>query len=143
MLVGHSQGGLVAMRAAEAYAADGRFTVTHVVTAGSPTARMPVPPSVSVLSLENRYDLVPRLDGTPPPADPNRVTVVFDAQHHDVGLNHAMSTTYVPAARAVDTDLSDPSLAAWREGAGAFFAPPTVAVHAQTTVWDVRNSASR
>ena len=139
MLVGHSQGGLVAMRAAEAFAASGRFHVTHVVTAGSPTARMPVPASVSVLSLENRYDVVPQLDGAPSPPDPNRVTVVFDAQHHDVGSNHAMSTTYVPAARAVDGDAVDGSLAGWREGAAAFLATDGVATHADTTVWDIRN----
>ena len=135
LLVGHSQGGLVAMRAAEEYVREGRFRVTHVVTAGSPTARMEVPASVSVLALENRFDVVPQLDGAPPPAEPNRVTVVFDAQHHEVGRNHATATTYLPAAREVDGDLADPSLAAWREGASAFFDADAV----RTTVWDIRN----
>src|SRR5262249_49728147 len=46
MLVGHSQGGIVAARAAEAWAASGEFTVTHVVTAGSPVGRIPVPDGV-------------------------------------------------------------------------------------------------
>lgn len=139
MLVGHSQGGLVAMRAAEQYARDGRFAVTHVVTAGSPTARMAVPASVHVLALENRYDLVPRLDGEPAPAEVNRVTVLFETQTHDVGGNHALATTYVPAARAVDGDMSDASLRAWRRSAGAFLAPTGVTVHVSTTVWDIRN----
>ena len=139
MLVGHSQGGLVAMRAAERYAADGSFRVTHVVTAGSPIARMAVPPSVSVLSLENRYDLVPRLDGEPPPPQPNRVTIVFDAQTHDIGSNHALDTTYLPGARDVDCDRADPSLAAWRVGAAAFLPPDATRVTASTTVWDIRN----
>lgn len=139
MLVGHSQGGLVAMRAAEQYVRDGSFRVTHVVTAGSPTARMDVPPSVTVLSLENRYDLVPQLDGEPPPPDANRVTVVFDAQSHDVGANHATATTYLPAARQVDADLRDPSLAAWREGASDFLSPTHIPVDVRTTVWDIRN----
>jgi hypothetical protein len=138
MLVGHSQGGLVAMRAAEQCAKDGRFTVTHVVTAGSPIARMAVPDGVQVLSLENRYDLVPRLDGQPPPPEPNRVTVTFDAQSHDVGLNHAMDRTYLPAARIVD-DNAQTSLTEWRATAGDFFAPADVPVQVSTTVWDIRN----
>lgn len=139
MLVGHSQGGLVAMRAAEEYSRDGRFTVTHVVTAGSPIARMDVPASVSVLALENRFDLVPQLDGRPPPAEANRVTVVFDAQHHDIGRNHAIAATYLPAGGLVDADVGDPSLAAWRAGAGAFLAPDDASVQTRTTVWDIRN----
>jgi pimeloyl-ACP methyl ester carboxylesterase len=135
MLVGHSQGGLVAIRAAEQYAASGRFTVTHVVTAGSPIARMTIPASVSVLSLENRYDVVPRLDGEPAPPQPNRVTVVFDAQSHDVVANHDISTTYLPAAAHLDQDVADPSLAAWRQGASAFLSGDEVS----TSVWDIRN----
>jgi hypothetical protein len=100
---------------------------------------MTVPDSVSVLALENRYDLVPQLDGEPPPDQPNRVTVVLDAQSHDIGLNHAITTTYLPGAQAVDDDRSDPSLAAWRAGAGAFLAPAGEPVSVRTTVWDIRN----
>ena len=140
MLVGHSQGGLVAMRAAEQYARTGAFRVTHVVTAGAPIARMPVPPSVSVLALENRHDVVPRLDGEPPPPDPNRVTVEFDVQAHDLGLNHSLTEAYLPGARAVDGDLADPSLAAWRRGAAAFLASSGDRAKVTTTVWDIRNA---
>jgi pimeloyl-ACP methyl ester carboxylesterase len=139
MLVGHSQGGLVALRAAEQYSRSRRFNVTHVVTAGSPTARMTVPESVSVLALENRYDLVPQLDGAPPPDQHNRVTVLLDAQSHDVGVNHALSSTYLPGARLIDGDLSNASLAQWREGAAAFLTPAGQSVSVQTTVWDIRN----
>lgn len=139
MLVGHSQGGLVALRAAEQYARDGRFNVTHVVTAGSPTARMAVPKSVSVLALENRYDIVPQLDGQPPPDQANRVTVLLDAQSRDIGRNHAISTTYLPGARAIDGDRTDPSLAAWRAGAQAFLTPLGQPATVRTTVWDIRN----
>jgi hypothetical protein len=139
MLVGHSQGGLVALRAAEQYAADKTFNVTHVVTAGSPTARMAVPASVSVLALENRFDVVPQLDGHPPPDQRNRITVVVDAQSHDVGRNHEIGVTYLPAAERVDTDLSNPSLRAWRDSAGAFLMPRDEPVSVETTVWDIRN----
>jgi pimeloyl-ACP methyl ester carboxylesterase len=138
MLVGHSQGGLVALRAAEQLTRDGSFAVTHVVTAGSPIGRMPVPSSVSVLALENRYDVVPQLDGRPSPPDANRVTVVFDAQNHDVGLNHALASAYVPAGSVVDND-ADASLTAWREGAAAFLAAPGEPVDVRTTVWDISN----
>jgi hypothetical protein len=131
----------VALRAAEQYAKDNAFNVTHVVTAGSPTARMPVPAAVSVLALENRYDLVPQLDGRPPPDQHNRITVMLDAQSHDVGLNHAISSTYLPGARAVDGDLTDPSLRAWRAGAEAFLTPPGQPVTVRTTVWDIRNGS--
>jgi pimeloyl-ACP methyl ester carboxylesterase len=140
MLVGHSQGGLVALRAAEQYAEDGSFHVTHVVTAGAPIARMTVPESVSVLALENPNDLVPQLDGQPSPDQHNRITVLVDTQRHDVGLNHAIATAYLPAARAVDADLSDPSLSAWREGATAFLTPVGATASVRTTVWDIRNA---
>jgi len=141
MLVGHSQGGLVAMRAAEQYADDGSFNVTHVVTAGSPIARMAVPSTVSVLALENRYDVVAQLDGRPSPDQPNRVTVLLDEQNHDVGANHALSSTYLPGARAIDDDVSSPSLTAWREGAAAFLVPSEEPADVQTTVWDIRNGS--
>jgi pimeloyl-ACP methyl ester carboxylesterase len=140
MLVGHSQGGLVALRAAEQYAHDKSFTVTHVVTAGSPIARMAVPESVSVLALENRYDIVPQLDGRPPPDQHNRVTVMLDAQRHDIGLNHAISTTYLPEARRIDADHSSTSLNDWRDGASAFLVPADEVADVQTTVWDIRNA---
>jgi alpha-beta hydrolase superfamily lysophospholipase len=139
MLVGHSQGGLVAMRAAEEYARTGAFAVTHVVTAGAPIARMPVPPSVSVLALENRSDLVPRLDGQPPPPEPNRVTALFEVQHNDLGRNHSLTDAYLAGGRWVDGDVADPSLAAWRRGAAAFLPPAGDQVHVSTTVWDIRN----
>ncbi|MDT7573337.1 MAG: hypothetical protein QOE05_3511, partial [Actinomycetota bacterium] len=39
---------------------------------------------------------------------------------------------------AVDGDVTDPSLTAWREGAAVFLTADT----AETSVWDVRNRAS-
>ncbi|MCR6032479.1 hypothetical protein GGQ22_13665 [Nocardioides sp. zg-579] len=61
LLVGHSQGGMVA---AAVLAAGGPFHVTDVVTAGAPTAHLDgFPPGSHVLSLEHRGDLVPLLDG--------------------------------------------------------------------------------
>jgi pimeloyl-ACP methyl ester carboxylesterase len=65
MLVGHSQGGMVAMRAAKELG--DRFAVTHVVTAGSPVGGMTAPDGVQVLSMENRYDVVPHTTDGPTP----------------------------------------------------------------------------
>ena len=43
MLVGHSQGGIVAARTANDFVTSGQYNVTHVVTAGSPIGRIPIP----------------------------------------------------------------------------------------------------
>ena len=75
LLVGHSQGGILAA----ALAADPGFReahrVTHVLTTGSPVALLPVPNGVRVLSVEHGDDPVPRLDLTPNPASGTWVTV--------------------------------------------------------------------
>ena len=73
MLVGHSEGGIVAVNAARDAAASGRFRVTHVVTAGSPVGALAaeLPSSVQLLALENTADVVPALDDVP---NPDRAT---------------------------------------------------------------------
>ena len=73
VLVGHSQGGMAAMRVAER--TTDMFTVTTVLTAGSPIGGMPVPDGVQVLSLEHDEDLVWALDGRSNPDRPNHTTV--------------------------------------------------------------------
>lgn len=132
MLVGHSQGGMVAAQAArDAGTADFDFHVTHVVTAGSPVARAGVPESVQVLALENATDLVPRLDGRANDDDPHVTTVTFDLQHGDVGRNHGLDA-YRVGAEAVDRS-DDPSITAYLAGADAFLVAPgeaaTVVAH--------------
>ncbi|MBZ5734973.1 GPI inositol-deacylase [Nocardioides sp. TRM66260-LWL] len=76
MLVGHSQGGIIAA----SIAADRDFDVRAVVTAGSPIARIPIPDDVQVLSFENRQDAVPKLDGRDNPASANWTTVTGDVE---------------------------------------------------------------
>jgi hypothetical protein len=124
MLVGHSQGGMVAAQAA-ADSADGTFgyNVTHVVTAGSPIALADVPVDVQVLSLENNHDIVPHLDGADNADRPNLTTVTFDDQRGSVGDNHALENGYSEAARAIDQS-HDPALAAFTDSAAAFIADP-------------------
>ena len=118
MLVGHSQGGMVAVQAANDLVARG-YAVTHVVTAGSPVGSMPVAPSVQVLSFENAVDLVPLLDGADNPDTANRTTVTFRSQGGEIGANHDLGR-YATAAASVK-DSTDPSISAWRDSAAADF----------------------
>ncbi|WP_104522996.1 esterase/lipase family protein [Blastococcus atacamensis] len=124
MLVGHSQGGMVAAQAAhDAGTPAFQFNVQSVVTAGSPIARADVPPTVQVLALENAHDLVPHLDARENDDDPNVTTVIFERQNGSIGHNHGIGDAYQYGAEAVDRS-DDPSIAAFRERAGAFLVAP-------------------
>lgn len=119
MLVGHSQGGIVAAQAANDFVASGQYNVTHVVTAGSPIGRTPIPDRVQVLSLENSDDIVPHLDASDNPATANRTTVTFDNQTGSVDGNHELKGNYVTAAGQLDGS-TDPSVQAFRNSASNF-----------------------
>jgi hypothetical protein len=139
MLIGHSQGGMLAMRAADQFTREGRYNVTNVITAGSPVARMPVPDYVQVLSLENAHDIVPHLDGQPNPDQPNRITITFAEQRGAIGFNHDMGDLYSPAGHRLDHSL-DPSLDVYRQSLqGRFiFADDAPEVTVQAYVYDVK-----
>lgn len=111
MLVGHSQGGMTAAALAADDHFSRRYDVSHVVTAGSPTAQVPsIPSHTQVLSLENTGDVVPLLDGEPNPDDANRTTVRFDGRTGSVGGNHDLGV-YTRGGAAVDrAAATDPSL---------------------------------
>jgi hypothetical protein len=121
MLAGYSQGGIAA--AALASEPQG-FTITNVVTYGSPIADFDIPSSVHVLSIENMQDPVPRLDGKPNPDRPNWVTVRRDVSDApgvatDPFLAHTGDPNpYLATTDKIDSSLNnspDPSLAAiWR-----------------------------
>ena len=122
MLVGHSQGGMVAAQAAhDAGSPDFDFDVRDVVTAGSPIARAQVPPSVQVLALENTHDVVPRLDGRANDDDPNVTTGDLRAAERHDRRDHGIVSGYSAAASAVDRS-DDPSIAAFRASAEPFLA---------------------
>jgi hypothetical protein len=97
-LVGHSQGGMVAA----AIASEGSpYSVTHVVTAGSPTAHLDgFPPGSHVLSLENHGDVVPLLVGEDNPDSAEQVTVRFDDGVASVVGDHELES-YAQGAVAV------------------------------------------
>ncbi|HEX8867792.1 MAG TPA: hypothetical protein VF821_19190, partial [Lentzea sp.] len=118
MLVGHSQGGIVAAQSTTDLKANG-YNVTHVVTAGSPVGRIEVPGDVQVLSIENRNDIVPHLDASDNPDDPNRTTVTFDNNTGTAGGNHAIGGNYTDAAGELDKS-TDPSVQRYRDSMGAF-----------------------
>jgi hypothetical protein len=54
------------------------FTVSAVLTAGSPVGGMPLPDGIQALHLEHAHDYVPALDGMPSPDAANRTTVIRD-----------------------------------------------------------------
>jgi hypothetical protein len=108
LLAGHSQGG---MEAAAMLANGSTFHVTHVVTAGAPTAQVHgFPPGSHVLSLENHGDVVPLLDGADNPASVQQVTVSFDDHEASIAGNHDLGH-YVRGAAAADVS-PDPSIRA-------------------------------
>jgi len=119
MLVGHSQGGIVAADAARDFTRSGRYKVTHVVTAGSPVAQVDVPPSVQVLSIENEHDIIPHLDARANPDTANWITVTVDRQNGTVGDNHSLGRVYLPAAAGLDQS-NDPSIRTYVDSADAF-----------------------
>jgi hypothetical protein len=130
LLVGHSQGGLVAASVAADPAVRRRFTVTHVVTAGSPVAEVPVPADVRVLSLEHTDDLVTGLDGRPNPDRRTWLTVRARAPGGTGGpLPPHDSAGYAATAGLVDRS-TDPDLVAYRRSLDPFLDGPGVRVRA-------------
>ena len=156
VLVGHSQGGILAA----ALASDPGFTrrnrVSHVVTSGSPVALFPVPPTTRVLSVERGDDPVPRLDLTPQPrprvvghrAHPARRSPV-DVRDH--ALEGYVATLRVAEAAPRGTVAG---LDAWQASAGGVLGRPVRSVselrvergwqnHAREPVLRPRDGAGR
>ncbi|WP_265520102.1 hypothetical protein [Oerskovia flava] len=83
VLVGHSQGGMVAAAVAAAVSGPARdrprYAVSHVVTAGAPIGGVRLPDGVRGTHVENRQEGVSNLDGRPNVATPDQVTVHADA----------------------------------------------------------------
>jgi hypothetical protein len=130
MLVGHSQGGMVAANAARDAVASGRFHVTHVVTAGAPIGLVAgtLPRSVRVLALENHDDVVPHLDGRRNPDLPNVTTVVSDRGDGTVGGNHDLDTAYRDVA-ADAQQSKHRSVRDYLAGCRGFFEATEVVTH--------------
>jgi len=121
LLVGHSQGGIVAADLAADPAVRARWRVTHVLAAGSPVSRTAVPVGTALLEVSNRADLVPGLDLAPGRDGPGRTAVAFTRERGDVGRNHDLGTTYAPYL-ASPAFTADPRVRAWRLTASPYLA---------------------
>jgi hypothetical protein len=96
LLVGHAQGGVTAAEIASG-ATSATFTIDQVITAGAPSAQVPlIPGGTTVLSLEDRADPVALLGSLINRGVANRLTVVFDG-----GEVHG-AAAYVAGGRAAD-----------------------------------------
>lgn len=128
MLTGHSQGGIIAAALTTDQAFMGRYHVTSVVTAGSPIARIPIPDTVSVLSLEHEQDIVPKLEGRGNPDRSNWVTVTRElpetentegGRTGDLVAAHSVMS-YTTTGHDVDGSTSE-TIRRWRDENAAFF----------------------
>lgn len=130
MLVGHSEGGLVAVQTALACANSGRFRVTHVVTAGAPVGVTVsnLPGSVAVLALKNHNDVVPHLDGRTNPDQVNVTTATIHRGNGTILDDHDLARSYLPGAGDVDAS-DDPSVRSFLSGASGFFQATSVQTH--------------
>jgi pimeloyl-ACP methyl ester carboxylesterase len=94
MLVGHSLGGLTAMNLATDLDVVSEYRVTHVITLGSPIdGKRPADHTTQVVSLINKHDVIPALDGRGPAA-PHEVPdswleLAWLDESYDYPLSHA------------------------------------------------------
>lgn len=137
LLVGHSQGGMVAHAVASdaSLAGEAGVDIAGVLTAGSPAmADVPLSRQIRELALIDDRDPVPMLplaldlvapgpDLSPPPPHPGRAVVRFAGRHAPGALaNHSLDTGgYLDVAASDDPRVRD-FAAAMRE----FFAPRAV-----------------
>jgi hypothetical protein len=109
LLVGHSEGGIVAMDLAGDPKFNGdRVRVKLVVAAGSPISSKPVAlgSGTRVLSIENVNDIVTHLDAADPPASDQsveRLTYRFADDEHNVVASHDVSLYARRAAGLADS----------------------------------------
>jgi hypothetical protein len=122
-IVAHSQGGAVAVNVARDAANSGQYNVTHVITAGAPigiAARSLPVATTRVLALENRDDVIPRIDDAPNPVRPNLTTVTIDAPHASPLDNHDLDRSYIPASRSLESSTDLPVRSYLQSQAGLY-----------------------
>lgn len=122
LLVGHSQGGIIAASLVSDPAFRATQRVTHVVTAGAPISGFDLPAEVAVLAVEHDGDPVPQLDLLNDPVRPGWVTIrsppVLPSPHDADG--------YAATAHLIDTAAPASAAGQWRAGAAGFFAGSVV-----------------
>lgn len=110
MLNGHSQGGMVAASLAGDPDFTSEFTVTNLMTYGSPVDNLPAVEGIDQINIAHSHDLVPKLDGGGFPTGGGTGTdVVVDSgkPFYDVGGNHSGDTYRETIARE-QTNLNSP-----------------------------------
>lgn len=114
VLVGHSQGGIVA--ASIAADQQDRFNIQHVITAGSPIAGHQISTDTWVTSIEMDDELVPALDGAANPLRESWLTVRGHAYTNIDGSAARLGYTPVTDASGIDefTHALKYHEAAWR-----------------------------
>lgn len=119
VLAGFSLGGMVAAQVAARAHAEG-FTVTHLVVAGTPLGRLPIPTGVRALAIEHVLDLVPRIDARENPVrldlDGSEVLVTVKAgppvsPGFRLGALH-QAIAYADTAAAIEADPPGPPVSA-------------------------------
>ncbi|GAB3552376.1 hypothetical protein GCM10027404_22790 [Arthrobacter tumbae] len=134
VLVGYSQGGMHAMNLANSGPVAEKYSIAHVVTAGSPVELEEAPEGTTFLHLAHTWDIVPHVDLVPREDQPNQVSVVLDHQAklregEDFGFGPAHKIdSYREGARAVDLS-SHPSIAPITAALGAAVAGSTAKRH--------------
>lgn len=138
MLVGHSQGGIIAATLASDPSFVERYGVTNVLTYGAPIDHVAIDPSVRVLQVQHGFDVVPRLDlgglSTGPDLFPDSqpvVTLDSPGRFWEAGVNHS----YVEYAQSVRTELGADTdagriLREYQASLSPFFATPGGSVSA-------------
>lgn len=120
VLVGHSQGGIVAAQLAADAEFVRRYNVQGVLTLGSPVGQVRLPQHIASLHLENMQDAVPALDGVANTADVQHVTVVRAGGSHAVQDYGITLTAAVGASRSVrQVEQRLATSAGWRSGSRA------------------------
>ncbi len=127
MLVGHSQGGIVAWQLASSEVAE-RYNITHAVAAGAPVGQTQINENVQYLGIAHDADPVTGLDGKPVPDLPNVTSVAgylnastdpeIKAAAATVSAAHSL-TNYKATARSADA-ATHASMRAWRDSASGF-----------------------
>jgi hypothetical protein len=113
LLVGHSQGGMVAANIST------RFAGSKVLTFGAPLGQLTDKIAAPTLSVEHNRDPVPKLDSRPNPLAANWVTVRQEIEGVDPITQHEM-TGYQATARAIDAFQAEPALQKLREEISGF-----------------------
>lgn len=103
MLVGHSQGGLIALDLARRSVSGlVPYRVEHVVTFGTPAALNDARTLPNVVSFENRADAVPKLELRENPAEKNWVTLEANVPANPIDA-HRMESYEQVLAQIADT----------------------------------------